>query len=169
MRITRFSLLAVCSSALAVAVAGVALAKGGFHGEPLDLDTRLSHMTEQLGLSGQQQEDIRLVMLEQQAKLVALREQIDREGHGPELKEAVREAFMETSRSFASGAGSTAVTHAAAAVVAVAARETARTGASDSRPDLPRRASGDAAGRRPANASGRFAAARGQIERGVGG
>jgi hypothetical protein len=96
MRITRFSLLAVCSSALAVAVAGVALAKGGFHGEPLDLDTRLSHMTEQLGLSGQQQEDIRLVMLEQQAKLVALREQIDREGHGPELKEAVREAFMET-------------------------------------------------------------------------
>lgn len=96
MRISRLSLLALCSSALAIALAGAALAKGGFHGEPPDIDTRISHMTEQLDLTDQQQEDIRAVMLEQQAKLVALRDQIDAEGHSPELTEAMREAFMET-------------------------------------------------------------------------
>ena len=96
MKISRLSRLALFSSALAIAVAGAALAKGGFHGEPPDIDTRLSHMTEQLGLSDQQQEDIRAVMLEQLAKLVALQEQMDTEGHDPELREAVRKAFMES-------------------------------------------------------------------------
>ena len=96
MRMHRASLLALWGSALAIAFAGSALARGPHHGEPPDIDTRISRMTERLELSGEQQEDIRAVMVEQQEKILALLDQMEAEGRTPELKDAMRETFEET-------------------------------------------------------------------------
>jgi Spy/CpxP family protein refolding chaperone len=96
MQISRRSLIALFAASLSLAVAGAALAKGPGHGEPPDIDTQLAHMTERLALSDQQQEDIRSVLVEQRAKLEALHQQARDDGRSPELRDAMRDAWIET-------------------------------------------------------------------------
>jgi len=88
--------LSISALVVALAAAGLATAKGRDHGGLPDVDTHIERMTESLGLSGQQQEEIRAVLIEQRAKLETLRDQAHSEGRSPELREAIRETWVET-------------------------------------------------------------------------